>query len=106
MELAQASNKYFDQKQPWKTRKNDMADCGVAINVCLQTVKALATLMAPFLPFSAAKCAEMLKLDGGLLPWQGATEELPAGLELGEAVLLFKKLDFAELFSDPTEAPS
>ena len=74
--------------------------CGVTINVCLQTVKALATLMAPFLPFSAVKVAEMLKLDDPSLPWQETMTELPAGHGLGEPVILFKKLDAAELFGD------
>ena len=75
MKLARASNGYLDAKQPWKQRKQDLAACGTTINVCLQTVRALATLMAPFLPFSAEKCAEMLALDPSL-PWDRAAEEL------------------------------
>ncbi|NIV46641.1 MAG: class I tRNA ligase family protein, partial [Gammaproteobacteria bacterium] len=59
MALARASNVYLDRKQPWKQRKEDLAACGTTINVCVQTVRALATMMAPFLPFSAAKCADM-----------------------------------------------
>ena len=62
-------------------------------------MRALATLMAPFLPFSAAKCAAMLRLEQDPLPWHEATTELPAGHELGEPEILFKKLDAAELFS-------
>ncbi|MHC4445331.1 MAG: methionine--tRNA ligase [Planctomycetota bacterium] len=100
MALARSANVYFDAKQPWKQRKEDMTACGTTINVCLQTVKALATLMAPFLPFSAANCAEMLKLEGDILDWDAATEELLAGAELGEPVILFKKLDPGELFNE------
>jgi methionyl-tRNA synthetase len=100
MALARASNGYLDRKAPWKQRKTDIAGCATTINVCLQTVKALATLMAPFLPFSAEKCAKMLCLPGRSLPWDGATTELPAGHLLGEPVILFKKLDAAELFSE------
>ena len=100
MALARASNGYLDVKAPWKQRKEDLGACGTTINVCLQTVKGLATLMAPFLPFSAAKCAEMLQLEGRVLPWLQATEELPAGQPLGEPVILFRKLDASELFGD------
>ena len=108
MTLARQANGYFDAKQPWKQRKEDLAACGTTINVCVQTVKALATLMAPFLPFSAARCAEMLGLAEAadparlheLLPWDGATVEVDAGQALGEPVILFKKLDAAELFGD------
>ena len=73
--------------------------CGTTLNVCVQTVKALATLMAPFLPFSATKCATMLSVDG--FPWEGGLEELPAGHELGEPVVLFRKLEVEDF-----EAPA
>jgi len=97
MALARASNGYLDIKQPWKQRKTDLAACGTTINICVQTVKALTTLMAPFLPFSARTCAEMLCLEGDSLPWAGALEELPGGHKLGEPVILFKKLEAEDL---------
>ena len=100
MELARAANGYFDRKQPWKQRKEDLAACGTTINVCLQIVKALATMMSPFLPFSATKCAEMLQLDDKSLSWQEATQELPAGKAISQPEILFKKLDAAELFGE------
>jgi methionyl-tRNA synthetase len=93
MALARASNGYLDVKAPWKQRKESMAACGTTINVCVQTVKALATLMAPFLPFSAEKCAAMLRLPGPGLPWHEATTELPAGHEFDEPAILFTKLE-------------
>ena len=93
MDLARAGNIYFDAKQPWKTRKDDLADCGTTINVCIQTMRTLTTLMAPILPFSAEKCARMLQLDGCFAQWSAATDELPAGHALGQAQILFKKLE-------------
>ncbi len=98
MTLARTSNAYFDAKQPWKQRKDDMAACGTTINACIQTARALTTLMAPFLPFSAEKAAAMLRIDPAL-PWQSATEELPPAHTLGEPAILFKKLDPAEVFT-------
>ena len=100
MNLARLGNGYFDTTAPFRSRKTDMAACGRAINVCLQTVRALTTLMAPFLPFSAAKCLTMLNLEDDALAWDRAADELPAGKALGEAQLLFKKLDPGELFGD------
>ncbi|MBP7937312.1 MAG: methionine--tRNA ligase [Phycisphaerae bacterium] len=104
MALARAGNVYFDAKQPWKQRKDNMAGCGTTINACIQTVKALTVLMAPFLPFSADKAAGMLNLGvRGVLPWSTATEELPTGHPLAEPVILFKKLDALELFGEATK---
>ena len=97
MALARASNGYFEAKAPWQQRKQDPTACATTIHVCLQSVKALATLMAPFLPFSARKCATMLKLNDDPLPWDAATEPLPTNQPLGEPVILYKKLDAAEL---------
>ena len=95
--FARAANVYFDAKQPWKQRKEDPAGCGATINVCIQTVRALTTLMAPFLPFSAEKCAAMLKFASADLAWPSATQELPAGHVLGEPTILCKKLEPVEL---------
>ncbi|MDM8008563.1 MAG: methionine--tRNA ligase [Phycisphaerae bacterium] len=100
MNLARASNAYFDAKKPWQQRKDDLAACGTSLNVCIQTVKALMTLMAPFLPFSAEKCLKMLNLDVTALAWDQATVELAPGHALGEPVILFQKLDPKVVFAD------
>lgn len=100
MKLARAGNVYFDAKQPWKSRKNDMDDCGTTINVCIQTLRTLTELMAPFLPFSAEKCAQMLDINEHFGQWSAATEELPPGHSLGQAQILFEKL---EAEGDPSE---
>ncbi len=104
MALARAANGYMDEKQPWTQRREDLAACGVTMNVCIQTVHALATVMAPFLPDSSRRCRAMLGLGEGEPLWDEATRELPPGHRLGEPQILFKKLDLAELF--PEEAPA
>jgi len=94
MAAARAANKYFDTKQPWSTRKSDMADCGTTMNVCVQTLRTLTTVMQPFLPFAAANAAKMLNLaTPGCFAWQAATEPIAAGSQLGQAEILFKKLE-------------
>ncbi len=102
MTLARAANGYLEVKQPWKQRKEDMVACGATLNVCVQTVRGLATLMAPFLPFSAERCVTMLALEPAELTWQSATAEIEAGRQLGEPTILFRKLDAAELFDSPS----
>ncbi|MFQ6048677.1 MAG: methionine--tRNA ligase [Phycisphaerae bacterium] len=98
MALARQSNAYFDAKQPWAQRKTDPAGCATTINVCIQTIKTLATIAAPFVPFSAEKCLAQLGLEAKALPWDQATVELPAGHSLGQPQVLFRKLDPTELF--------
>ncbi len=100
MALARASNGYLDLKKPWQQRTQSLAACGTTINVCLQTVRALAVLMAPFMPHSAGKCSVMLGLVEDSLAWDEATRELPPAHRLGEPTILFRKLDAAELFPE------
>jgi len=93
LSLARSSNVYFDRKQPWRQRIDDVDGCATTLNVCIQTVRALITLSAPFLPFSAARSASMLGLGPPPHPWAAATEELPPGHRLGEPKPLFPKLE-------------
>ena len=100
MALARAGNGYFDATKPFMTRKTDMDACGRAINVCLQTARTLATIIAPFLPATGDKCAKMLNLSGDWRQWSSATDELPPGHALGAPEILIKKLDAKELFGE------
>ena len=100
MALARAGNAYFDLTKPFKTRKTDMEECGRAINVCFQTALTLTTLIAPFLPDTAGRCAKMLNAGDNWQSWSGATDELPDGHALGEPKSLIKKLDAVELFGE------
>jgi len=95
MALARAGNVYFDSKQPWSQRKTDMAACGTTIHVCVQTLRALVTLMAPFLPHCAEKARAPMNLPPEALSWDQATAELPAGHPIREPQILVKKLESA-----------
>ena len=100
MKLARSGNGYFDLTRPFNTRKTDLEACGRAINICLQTARTLTTLVAPFLPFTAEKCARMLNLEPGYEAWDTALTELPAGQTLNEPEILVKKLDPKEVFGE------
>lgn len=100
MALARAGNGYFDTTKPFISRKTDMEACARAINICLQTARTLTTIVAPFLPDTAEKCAKMLNLDENWRTWGSATDELAQGRSLREPEILIKKLDARELFGD------
>ncbi len=97
LELAQAGNEYFETTKPYQTRKTDLTECGRAINVCIQTVRSLATVFGPFLPFSARNILRQLNCDESSLAWDRVVEELPAGHALGEPAILYRKLEPKEL---------
>jgi methionyl-tRNA synthetase len=96
MALARAGNVYFDARQPWVQRREQPGRCATTLNVCLHTVKALAVLMEPFLPFSARRCARMLNVEDTRFCPSEIDVELPAGHRLNEPALLYRRLDAAE----------
>lgn len=93
MNLARLGNKYLTENEPWKLFKTDPERVQTILAVSLQIVAKLMVLSEPFLPFSAARLATMLKSKR--FNWQEAytTVLLPAGHQLGEAGYLFTKID-------------
>lgn len=96
MDLARFANKYFNDKEPWRTRKSDPEKCATALNLCTQTARSLAILMNPFLPFTSRKIWQMLQLPGQPeeTSWDAAGDlTLPDGHQLGELEILFAKIE-------------
>lgn len=100
IDLGRKANVYFNNKQPWVTRKTDMERTATTLHVCVQVVHALCHAMAPFLPNGAASLASILNVtlpqggpDGGDDGWQAARNPLPAGHALNEPQVLFPKID-------------
>jgi len=97
MNLARAANKYFNDREPWKTIKTDPKICENTINCSLQAAYALAVLIEPVLPFTADKLRLLLNVtDPNALAWDAVSHwRLPDGHPLGEKVFLFEKIDDA-----------
>jgi len=95
MNVARAANKYFNDSEPWKTRRDDPARCATAINICLQVVRSLAVLFEPIIPFSSVRIWGMLNLElGSGNSWNSVPELLvPSGHRLGEPIILFEKVE-------------
>lgn len=93
MDLARFANKYFNDKEPWKTRKENPADCATTIQLCLQTVASLSILLHPLIPFSAAKMRRLLNI-GDDLNWDDAgTLLLKHNHTVEKPQILFSKIE-------------
>ncbi|RQD83509.1 MAG: methionine--tRNA ligase [Methanocalculus sp. MSAO_Arc2] len=94
MGLAGFGNNYIQKNAPWKLIKDDRPRAESVIADCLQIVKAVALLMEPVLPKSAAACWEMLGYDTPITEHHLNECELPlTGQSLKKAAPLFAKLD-------------
>ena len=95
MSLAQESNRYLDEKAPWKTIKEDKPAAGTALYVAICAISYLKNAFHPFLPFSSQKLHEFLGF-GGKVEDYGWQPRIPqAGQKLLEPKPLFVKLDTA-----------
>jgi len=91
MALAQAANVYLSERQPWKTATTDPARTATTLVVALDTVAGIATMLAPYLPFTSAAVAAALGVEGAERRWEQPV--IVPGQRLGEAVPLFAKLE-------------
>ncbi len=95
MALARFGNQYFDAKAPWSLVKTDREACGTALHISLRIAKALAILMAPFLPTSSQELWGMLGYRDQVhqRPWEEALEDIPGGQPLGTPKTLFRQVE-------------
>ncbi|MBC3541214.1 methionine--tRNA ligase [Rufibacter sediminis] len=95
MNLARLGNKYLADTEPWKLIKTDAARVETIMNIALQISASLTILAEPFLPETAQKLAGMLQYTAGKWHEAGSPDLLPAGHTIGEAALLFEKIEDA-----------
>jgi methionine--tRNA ligase len=93
MNLARLGNKYLADTEPWKLAKTDLARVATILNISLQITANLAIAFAPFLPMSSVRLCQMLQI--ALPSWEdlGRADLMPVGHTLGEARLLFEKIE-------------
>ena len=93
MLLAQETNRYLDEKSPWKVIKEDRQSAANSLYTALSIISQLKTMLYPFLPFSSQKVHEFLGFEGNIEDCGWQWQRLPPGQRLLEPKPLFTKLD-------------
>ncbi|MCY4579204.1 MAG: methionine--tRNA ligase, partial [Chloroflexi bacterium] len=95
MALAQAANRYLDQKEPWRAVRQDKQDAAQTLWTTISVINCLKTTLYPFLPFSSQKLHEMLGFDGEVEDsgWKWDPQAMVPGQQLKRPTPLFQKLD-------------
>ncbi len=121
LSLAQRTNQYVSEQEPWKLVKTNPARAQTVLHTGLQLLDYLKVLLSPFLPFSSQQLHEMLGYSGTIAPQPTLAEALdpdrrvrqvltgqyetvpmwkPSPIPVGQVVsapsMLFKKLDSPE----------
>jgi len=97
MDLARAGNKYLADTEPWKLYKTDPEKVATILNLALEITATLSYLCEPFLPFTSQKLQAMLNIQPKSWTDAFGNEALVAGHALGEASLLFDKIEDEEI---------
>ena len=63
MNISRIGNKYLAETEPWKIFKEDPAQVGMNLNICLEITAILSIVLEPFMPFTAKKIADILNFD-------------------------------------------
>ena len=93
MDLARFANKYFNDKEPWKTRNENPDACATTIHLCLQTALSLSIIGEPVLPFTARKIRKILNVKSELT-WSDATKLiLEKSHPINKPEILFTKIE-------------
>ncbi len=93
MNIARLGNKYLADTEPWKTVKTDPEQVKTILNIALQITANLSIAIEPFMPFTAEKITKMLAVERFGWDDLGRTDLIAPGHRLGEAELLFEKIE-------------
>ncbi len=91
-ELVNYGNKYYDAREPWKTRTSDPLSCDETLYNCVQMIGNLSLLLAPFLPFTSDIVMGWLGIEKR---WSVCV--VKEGIQLPPLSVLFRRIDDSEV---------
>ena len=97
--LARRSNKYIDETQPWVLAKSDTERLKTVLHNLLEAIRTAAILLAPFMPETSEKI--LAQINAKNTAWESAAGFGSGEItEVGEAAVLFARLDEAETLAE------
>ncbi|MCC6549104.1 MAG: methionine--tRNA ligase [Ignavibacteriaceae bacterium] len=96
MNLARATNKYFNDSEPWKTVKSDKTACGTTLYISSKLILTIAEIFSPVIPVITKRIFEFYSAKP--VAWSVCGDfPLRGGLELKTPEILFKKIEDSQL---------
>ena len=80
--VIRAANAYIDRQAPWALSKTDMARMRAVLCVLADALRAIATVLQPFMPGSMARMLDQLGVPQTARTLAALAEPLPEGVEL------------------------
>ncbi|MCC6042764.1 MAG: methionine--tRNA ligase [Candidatus Verstraetearchaeota archaeon] len=95
MDLAREGNRYLNEKAPWEAVKQGRKEeASTSIYVCINAIKSLAIMLAPFMPNTSAEIWRGLGFTSNIHgeKWREAVKPIEPGRELPPPKPLFAKI--------------
>jgi methionyl-tRNA synthetase len=80
--IIRAANGYIDRQAPWALNKTDKARMAVVLRVLADTLRAVATVLQPFMPDSMARMLDQLGVPADERTLAALADHLPDGADL------------------------
>lgn len=93
IKLAKLGNKYFNDKEPWKTVQSNYETASTCLYICNQLCKTLAVTLNPYLPVKSREVIKILKLQSKEINWDLSVTPIPAGHKISPAKPIFSKIE-------------
>lgn len=93
IKLAKLGNKYFNDKEPWKTVQSNYETASTCLYICNQLCKTLAVTLNPYLPVKSREVIKILKLESKEINWDLSVTPIPSGHKISPAKPIFSKIE-------------
>jgi methionyl-tRNA synthetase len=77
--VVRAGNAYIDHQAPWALKKTDETRMGEVLRVLAEVIRAVATVLQPFMPESMGRMLDQLGVPGDARNLAGLSSPLPEG---------------------------
>jgi len=89
------TNKYINDEEPWKLKKNDLKKMNNILHVALEQIAIISILLSPIIPIATDKVLSALNIKKELRKFSFVENEdiMPYEINLKDLNILFKKFD-------------
>jgi methionyl-tRNA synthetase len=91
MDAATEVNAYLNSEEPWSILKSEPERAATVLWTAIQAISGIRIALAPYLPWSTRKLADMLGIDPEVAAWERPA--IDGGAALGTVAPLFTKLE-------------
>ncbi len=92
IKLAKLGNKYFNDKEPWRTVKSEPEVAASCLYVCNQLCKTIAIILNPYLPVKSLEILELLNFKEKI-EWDSSNLLMPSGHKILASEPIFSKIE-------------